>query len=24
VMVPYLAWSVFASVLTHAFWKLNT
>lgn len=24
VMLPYLAWSVFATVLTHAFWKLNT
>ncbi len=24
VLLPYLAWSGFASVLTHAFWKLNT
>jgi benzodiazapine receptor len=24
VMLPYLAWSMFATVLTHAFWKLNT
>ncbi len=24
VMLPYLAWSGFATVLTHAFWKLNT
>jgi benzodiazapine receptor len=22
-MLPYLAWTVFATVLTHAFWQLN-